>query len=268
MVVVLLNEENYKLFMKIYSTQKLKKYSGELSETFIIEPLDIGQGITIGNTLRRILLSELYGFAITDIQLTNISHEFEQLNNCREDITEILLNLKQVILKPTFSFLRDLSNKNTSYKLLFKMKGPAILTAGMLNIPNQLKIINPNAYICTITNDSEIEILLTIKYSKLFRTLNDLKHEFYFEKTYLNEGFSIDIDAIFNPIKMVNYKIKLIHDTNGNIKESLVLEIITNGSITPKRALVESANICLKTFYPILAAACNINSLNTLLEII
>jgi DNA-directed RNA polymerase subunit alpha len=254
MVVDRLKEENYNNnFMKIYSIQKSKKVSNEQSEIFVIEPLESGQGITIGNTLRRILLSELYGFAIIEAQISNISNEFEQPGFLREDIIEMLLNLKQVALKPTISFLRDIEQQKINYKTFTKIKGPTIVTAGMLNIPNQLKVLNSSQYICTIVDDSELQLILTIRYDKAFKIANELKSSNFFEKIYLKEGFPLNIDAVFLPVKKINYKVKNIHDNQGNIKESLILEIITNGTITPKRALLQALNFCLKLFYPILS---------------
>ena len=238
--------------MKIYSIEKSTKNFVNNSEIFVIEPLESGQGITIGNTLRRILLSELYGFSIINAQINNVFHEFDQPKFLREDITEILLNLKEIIIKPTISFFKNVCQKQINYKILTKVKGPVILTAGMLNIPNQLKIINPSQYICTIVDDSELELILTIKYDKAYQLANNLKKAIFSEKSFIKEGFNIDIDASFTPIKKVNYKVKIIHDIKGNLKESLFIEIITNGTITPKRAFLQSLNYILKIFYPIL----------------
>lgn len=238
--------------MKIYSIQKSNQNFDNNSEIFVIEPLEPGQGITIGNTLRRILLSEIYGFSITNVQINDVLHEFDHPKFLREDITEILLNLKEIIIKPTISFFKNIYQKQINYKILTKIKGPVIVTGGMLNIPDKLKIINPSQYICTIVDNSELELILTIKYDKTYHLINNFKKAIFSEKSFIKEGFNIDMDTCFNPIKKVNYKVKIIHDIKGNLKESLFFEIITNGTITPKRAFLQSLNYCLKLFYPIL----------------
>jgi DNA-directed RNA polymerase subunit alpha len=216
---------------------------------FLLEPLEIGQGITIGNTLRRTLLSDLTGFAITGVRINNLKHEFAIVEGLREDILEILLNLKEIHFKPSFLFQK----KPTKLKGFLNIKGPTIVTAGMLNLPKKkVKIVNPNQYICTITDDSEFYLEIDIENGKGYRLTEENR------KSNVSEKFSpvlpstLLIDSIFMPIKKVNYKIKLIHDSLGNIKESLTLEILTNGSITPKRSLQEAMKILLNLFYPIL----------------
>jgi DNA-directed RNA polymerase subunit alpha len=247
--------------MKFYSIEKTKKNMTDLSETFIIEPFEHGQALTFGNTIRRILLSETYGFSIIEAQINEVQNEFEQASFLREDTLEVLLNLKQILFKPTLSFLTNPEKKNIEYKLLTKIKGPLIVTAGMLNLPKVFTVINPNQYVCTIIDNSELNLILTLKYDKAYKLINDDDKEFFFEAIYKNEGFAIDLDAFFVPIKKVNYKVKTIRDTNGNLKESLFIEITTNGTITPKRALLESMNTCLKLFYNIFLSVIKTNCL-------
>lgn len=247
--------------MKIYSLEKCKKKGSDLSETFIIEPFDHGQALTFGNAIRRTLLSETCGFAITQVQINEIENEFEQTAFLREDTMEILLNLKQIFLKPTKLFSKKFQKKNVEYKNITKIKGPLIVTAGMLNIPKEFLVINPNQYICTILDNCELKLTLTISYDKAYRLIDDSKKENFFEKTFKNEGFVLDLDSFFVPVKKVNYKIKTIRDTFGNLKESLIIEIVTNGTITPKKAFLESINACLKNFYNIFVNTLNLKTL-------
>jgi len=221
----------------------------ELSETFIIEPFEHGQALTFANAIRRALLSETYGFSITQVQINEIHNEFEQASFFREDTLEILLNLRQILFKPSLPFLANIEEKDVEYKIITKIKGPLIVTAGMLNVPKELAIINPNQYLCTIIDNSEVNIILTLKYDKAYRLIDDSDKEDFFEAVFKNEGFDIDLDAFFVPVKKVNYKIRTIRDTNGNLKESVLLEIITNGTLTPKRAFLQSINSCLRLFY-------------------
>ena len=216
--------------------------------SFLIEPLELGQGITLGNSLRRTLLSDLTGLAITGVRINNLKHEFSIIEGLREDILEVLLNLKEIKFKNSFSFKENLSLASSSgFKLkgFLKIKGPIVITAGMFNLPkNIIKIINPNQYICTIVDNSEIYLEIDIEKGKGYR----LGEEYI---KYPKKRSTLFIDALFMPIKKVNYKIKLIHDTEGNIKESLNLEILTNGTISPERSLQESLKILINLFYPL-----------------
>lgn len=217
---------------------------------FIIEPLEIGQGITLGNALRRTLLSDLTGFAITGTRINNLKHEFAMIQGLREDVLEVLLNLKEVTFKPSFK-LKDISEP-LKVKGFLNIKGPLIVTAGMFQLPkNILKIVNPSQYICTIMDDSELYLEIEIENGKGY-ILSDAKRKQKNEEKFSPVKPSLlTIDAVFMPVKKVNYKVKLIHDTQGNIKESLNFEVITNGSITPKRSIQEALKILINLFYPL-----------------
>lgn len=221
--------------------------------SFLIEPLEVGQGITLGNALRRTLLSDLSAYAITGVRINDLKHEFSVVDGLREDVLEILLNLKEVVLKNFFLNIHETSLSNSSkLKGFLNVKGPVIVTAGMFQLPkNSLQVINPNQYICTITNESEFYLEIDIEKGKGYKLTEEIRRKNVLEKFKTTKPTTLLIDAIFMPIKKVNYKIKLIHDTQGNIKESLNLEIITNGSITPKRSLHEALKILLNLFYPL-----------------
>ena len=215
--------------------------------SFLIEPLDVGQGITLGNALRRTLLSDLSGYSVSGVRINDLKHEFASVEGVREDILEIILNLKEII------FQASLKNENSKIKSFLNLKGPIIVTAGMLNLPqNFIKIINPNQYICTVTDTSEFYLEIDIEKGKGYRLTDEIRKQQRKEKVRKAKPSTLLIDAIFMPIKKVNYKIKLIHDTKGNIKESLMFEIFTNGSITPKRSLFEAIKILLNLIYPLL----------------
>jgi DNA-directed RNA polymerase subunit alpha len=219
--------------------------------SFLIEPLEIGQGITLGNALRRTLLSDLSGCSITGVRINDIKHEFAIVEGLREDILELILNLKEVIFKSSFFFTKK--NPTGKVKGFLNIQGPIIITAGMFQLPkNTLKILNPNQYICTLVDKKEIYIEIDIEKGKGYRLSDENRKRIINEELFpTNKGSTLSVDAVFMPIKKVNYKIKLIHDTKGNIKESLNLEITTNGSITPKRGLQESLKILMNLFYPL-----------------
>jgi DNA-directed RNA polymerase subunit alpha len=226
-----------------------KDKDNNLYGCFLIEPLETGQGITLGNALRRTLLSDLTGFSITGVRLNNLKHEFSIVEGVREDILEILLNLKQIIFKVSFHE----EPKNQKLKGYLNVKGPLIITAGMFFLPkNKIKIINPNQYICTIVDESEFHLEIDIEKGIGYKLTEENIKKKCEEKLFQSKPTTLLIDAVFIPIKKVNYKIKLIHDTKGNIKESLCLEVTTNGSLTPKRAINEALKILLSLFYPLL----------------
>ncbi len=217
---------------------------------FVIEPLETGQGITLGNALRRTLLSDLTGFSITGVRINDLKHEFSIVEGLREDILEVLLNLKEIIFKS--SFLIKEKDLNLKSKGFLQVKGPIIVTAGMFKLPKNLfKIINPNQYICTIVDNSEIYIEIDIENGKGYKLTDEIRKIEKPQKFFHTKPSTLLVDAIFMPIKRVNYKIKMIHDSKGNIKESLSLEIWTNGSISPRRSLQEALKILVKLFYPL-----------------
>ena len=218
---------------------------------FVIEPLETGQGITLGNSLRRTLLSDLTSFSIVGARINNLKHEFATVEGLREDVLEILLNLKEIVFKNSFTVNEEL--KTTKLKGFLNVKGPVIITAGMLNLPKDiLKIINPNQYIATIVDNSEFYLEIDIEKGKGYRLTEENNPKENITKLSNIQPATLSVDAIFMPVKKVNYKIKLIHDSQGNIKESLSVEIWTNGSITPKRSLQESIKILMNLFYPLL----------------
>jgi DNA-directed RNA polymerase subunit alpha len=217
---------------------------------FIIEPLENGQGITVGNALRRTLLSDLNGFAITGVRINDLKHEFSIIEGLREDILEVLLNLKEIIFKTSFSIIEN--KEKLKVKGFLKIKGPIIVTAGMFQLPkNNFKILNPNQYICTIVDNSELYIEIDIENGKGYKLIEEIRKYENQQNSSLTKPSTLIIDAIFMPVKRVNYKIKMIHDTKGNIKESLTLEVWTNGTISPRRSIQESLKILMNLFYPL-----------------
>ena len=197
--------------------------SGHLNGHFIMSNLEPGQGLTIGNALRRVLLSNLEGTAITAIRIPGTSHEFSIIPGIREDILEILLNLKQIILKTK---TKDIISGKIG------AKGPGIITANCLTFDSDVTIINPNQYIGTIVDDTVIEFDIIVEHGVgyCFSDQSEQKHV-----NFLN------IDAIFMPVIKVNYKINNVYVGYNETKESLTLEITTNGSITPEKALSKAA---------------------------
>lgn len=197
--------------------------SGHFIGHFLISNLSPGQGLTIGNALRRVLLSNIKGIAITAIRIPGASHEFSTIPGMREDILELLLNLKQIILK---SETKDLISGK------IRLEGPGIITANSIKFDSDVKIINPNQYIATIATNTKIDLDIIAEQGIGYR-FGDQCEQYY--RDFLN------IDAIFMPVLKVNYSVNNVYLSYNKTTESLTLEITTNGSITPEKALSEAA---------------------------
>ena len=213
---------------------------------FVIDSLNSGQGITIGNQLRRVLLNDLGGVAISAIRIAGITHEFSTIPGVREDILEILLNLKGIIFKS--------KTQETQFGRL-KIQGPSVITADLIQLPSDLEIINPNHYIATISTTHILEIEFKIEYGIGYKLAS---HTFSDEiENYLQ------LDTIFMPVQKVNFKIENIYDDDNNINERLILDIWTNGSILPDEALESAAQIIIDLF-TLLIKNRNMNDTNPL----
>jgi DNA-directed RNA polymerase subunit alpha len=216
--------------------------------SFLLEPLEIGQGITLGNSLRRTLLNDLVGIGISGARFNNIKHEFSIIDGVREDLLEIIMNLKDIIFKPLRLMNNDFVNPSLAY---LNIKGPSIITSGLFYLPeNVVQIVNPELYICTVVNNSNFYVELDLEQGKNSNAFGDQNDLTQIQKEKV--ASTLKIEPNFSPIKNVSFKVKLIHDSFGNIKESLILEILTNGSITPKRSLFESIKILLNLYTPLL----------------
>jgi len=182
--------------------------------------------LTIGNTLRRVLLTELKGTAITAVRIKGINNEFATIPGVREDVLEILLNLKQIKFKGLIDipFLTHLS-----------LQGPQIVTASQLNLSEDLSLLNPNHYIATISDHLNLELELKIESNTGYHIVDENS-----QNPSLN---FLTVDSIFTPVKNVNYQIKESYKVDEKITEILDLEISTNGSITPKDALNQAAQL-------------------------
>jgi len=198
---------------------------------FLISSLNPGQGITMGNQLRRVLLSDLGKKAITAVRIKGVQHEFSTIPGVREDILEILLNLKGVILKS------DSKEPEVGY---FKVQGPAVITADQIEFSERSTIVNPNHYIATISSSITLEFEFKIEYGTGYK----LASQGYSKST---ENF-LELDTIFMPVRQVEFKIENIYDKTNNITERLFIEIWTDGSIAPNEALTDASHTIIDLF--------------------
>ncbi len=221
--------------------------------TFVIEPLEAGQGVTLGNAIRRTLLSDLSGYAITGLRINNLQHEFSVIPSLREDVAEMLLNLKKIVFKPFRFDIKDLKN----IKGVLSAKGPGVVTASMFVLPqNSVGIVNPNLYICTIADSSNLYFEVDIEKDKAYRSAEE--NRILYELNKSSESALVKrlyTDSLFMPVVNANYKVKMICDSYGNVKESLIFEIETNGSLSPLRALQESLKFLMDLFAPLLKSS-------------
>lgn len=202
---------------------------------FEFHPLEPGYGITIGNSLRRILLSSLEGFAISSIRIEGVDHEFSTIKGVVEDVTEIILNLKQVRFKRQ---IEDIENES----VIVSVSGKKQLTAGDLGkFTSAFQVLNPDFVICNMDSTVKFEMEMTI-----------IKGRGYvpaIENRIKDVPFgTIFIDSIFTPIKNVKYSIENYRVEQKTDYENLVFDITTDGSIHPKEALKEAATILIQHF--------------------
>ena len=202
---------------------------------FEFRPLEPGYGLTVGNALRRVLLSSLEGFAITSINITGVDHEFTTISGVVEDVTEIVLNLKQI------RFKQQIEDEN-SEKAVMKISKKQVITAADLGSSlSNFQVLNPEQVICTTDKNVDFEMEFTIEKGRGYVPAEENQNE------DLPLG-SIAIDSIFTPIKNVKYNVENYRVEQKTDFEKLNINIITDGSINPKEALTEAAKILIQHF--------------------
>lgn len=202
---------------------------------FVLEPLERGQGTTVGNALRRVLLSNLEGTAITSVRVAGVNHEFATIEGVREDVLEILLNLKEVVLK-------SYTHQKQIGRLL--VQGPATVTAGHFDLPSEVEVVDKNQYIATLSPGSTLEMEFQVEKGTGYRAIDRSRDE----ATALD---FLQIDAVFMPVRKVNYTVEDGRVGGSIEKDRLIMEIWTNGSLTPQEALSQSATILVDLFTPL-----------------
>jgi len=202
---------------------------------FIIEPLDRGQGTTVGNALRRVLLSNLEGAAITAVRIAGVNHEFATIPGVREDVLEILLNMKEVVLKT-----------HTQQPQIGRVlvQGPAMVTTGHFDLPSEVEAVPPDRYIATLASGCTLEMEFRIEAGTGYRSVDRQRSEV----TALD---FLQIDAIFMPVRKVNYAVEDARIGGSLEKDRLILELWTNGSISPQEAISQAATMLVELFSPL-----------------
>ena len=198
---------------------------------FVLEPLERGFGLTIGNALRRILLSSLPGDAITSVRIDGVMHEFQTIDGIIEDVTSIVLNLKKIVVK-----------KNTDEQVTVKIsaKGEGTLTAAALMTDSTIEVINPDQEICTLAEGGKLEMELTIGRGRGYIVADEVKETLGDMKVG-----TIAVDALYSPIERVNYEVEKARVGQNNNYDKLTLEVWTDGSLKPQDAVKEAASILM-----------------------
>ncbi|AUJ29031.1 MAG: DNA-directed RNA polymerase subunit alpha [Liquorilactobacillus hordei] len=196
---------------------------------FVIEPLERGYGTTLGNSLRRILLSSLPGAAITDIQIDGVLHEFSTIKGVLEDVTQIILNLKKVALRVD-------SEENQTLEI--NVAGPLEVTAGDIQGSSDVEVLNPDLYICTVAEGASFHVRMTANTGRGYVSADDNKAR----ADDMPIGV-LPIDSIYTPIERVNYQVEKARVGQRDDFDKLTLDVWTNGAVTPSEAISLSAKI-------------------------
>lgn len=195
--------------------------------TIIAEPLERGFGITLGNALRRILLSSLQGTAVTSIQIQGVLHEFSSIPGVREDITDLVLNIKMLAIS---------SHSDSPRRMTLKKSGPGVVTAGDITTYGDVKIMNPELVLCHLDHDSEISIEFKIANGKGYVPYDKNRSE-------VGQIGVLPIDSLFSPVKNVFYRVETTREGQDLDKDKLLLTLETNGTISPETAVAYAARI-------------------------
>ena len=197
---------------------------------FVMEPLEKGFGVTIGNSIRRILLSSLPGSAVTNIRIAGVEHEFMALKGAKEDVTEVVLNMKGLAVKI------DSDDKNFKKTLKLKAHGPCVVTAADIADDDEVHIMNKNMYICTLEEDGVLDMDIMVGQGRGYVPADKNKD------MSLPIGY-IAIDSIYTPVKRASYVVENTRVGQNTDFDKLTLEVVTNGTVSAKEVVSLSAKL-------------------------
>lgn len=203
---------------------------GETYSKFILEPLERGFGVTIGNALRRVLLSSLPGAAITNIKIEGVSHEFATLKGAKEDVTEIVLNMKSVAVRTSKT------DKTFKKVLRLRKQGPCVVTAADIEEDDEVKVLNPSLYICTLEEDGVLDMEIMVGRGRGYVSADKNKD------ASLPIGY-IAIDSIFTPVRAASYEVENTRVGQNTDFDKLILEVTTNGTVSSKEVVSLAAKL-------------------------
>ena len=219
-----------KNWQELTKPNKLEIVSGDDPKRFatvVAEPLERGFALTLGNALRRILLSSLQGAAITSVHIDGVLHEFSSIPGVREDVTDIVLNIKDIAIK---------MQGDSAKRMVLKKSGPGKVTAGDIGTVNDVTILNPGLVICTLDEGAEIRMEFTVNSGKGYVPADRNRHED-------SPIGLIPIDSLFSPVRKVSYRVENTREGQNLDLDKLTMEVETDGSLTPEDAVAYSARI-------------------------
>ncbi len=204
---------------------------------FELEPLERGFGTTLGNALRRVMLSSLPGYAITSVKIDGVAHEFQKIDGVVEDVTAIVLNLKSIVIK---------NHAKDENKIIRLTKNtPGVVTAGDIEKDADIEILNPDQVIATLVEGGSLNMEMTIGSGRGYVVADDNKKLLQNDKTKIG---AIAIDSLYSPVERINYEVETARVGQNNNFDKLILEVWTNGSISPEEALALAARILIEHF--------------------
>ncbi len=214
---------------------KVKEYvKSNFYGKFEIEPLERGFGTTLGNALRRVMLSSLPGDAITSVKIDGVAHEFQKIDGVVEDVTAIVLNLKSIVIK---------NHSHDNNKILrLNVTGPKVVTAGDIEKDSDIEILNKDQVIAELTDGGRLSMEMTIGSGRGYTRAEENK------KLFVNKPNVIAIDSLYAPIERINYEVDNARVGQNNNYDKLILEVWTNGSINPEEAISLASRILIEHF--------------------
>ncbi|MBM7327527.1 DNA-directed RNA polymerase subunit alpha, partial [Agrobacterium sp. S2] len=201
--------------------------SSRTKATLVAEPLERGFGLTLGNALRRVLLSSLRGAAVTAVQIDGVLHEFSSIPGVREDVTDIVLNIKEIAIK---------MDGDDSKRMVVRKQGPGAVTAGDIQTVGDIEILNPDHVICTLDDGAEIRMEFTVNNGKGYVPAERNRAE------DAPIGL-IPVDSLYSPVKKVSYKVENTREGQVLDYDKLIMTIETNGSVSGEDAVAFAARI-------------------------
>ena len=200
---------------------------GRRVATLVAEPLERGFGVTLGNALRRVLLSSLQGAAIDSVQIDGVLHEFSSIAGVREDVTDIILNIKSVAIK---------MQGESSKRLTLRKQGPGIVRAGDITVTGDVQILNPDLMICSLDDGAELRMEFTVKSGKGYVPADRNRSED-------SPIGLVPVDSLFSPVKKVSYRVENTREGQILDYDKLIMTIETNGGVSPEDAVAYAARI-------------------------
>jgi DNA-directed RNA polymerase subunit alpha len=223
----IVNPKNWQELIRPDKLQVTAGHDGKRFATVVAEPLERGFGLTIGNALRRILLSSLQGAAVTSVHIDGVLHEFSSIPGVREDVTDIILNIKDIAVKMTGEGPK---------RMVVKKQGPGLLTAGDIQTVGDIQILNPDLIICTLDDGAELRMEFTVNTGKGYVAAERNRSED-------SPIGLIPVDSLYSPVRKVSYRVENTREGQILDYDKLTMQIETNGSITPEDSLAFAARI-------------------------